>query len=160
MALPVMTAYASSKAAISKFHELLTIELKGTGILSFSATPGLVRKWPPASAYILATTNWPLIHVYYPETELGKPADALNKAAMDHPLLKAFMGSVGGMKHQQPDVLPDVLVAMSADERFKALDGKFVSADRDVEPVLKEVEKEGGGRIGKENLYTITIPQL
>jgi len=44
MALPVMTAYASSKAAISKFHELLTIELKGTGILSFSATPGLVRK--------------------------------------------------------------------------------------------------------------------
>ncbi|KAK0903718.1 hypothetical protein LTR02_007402 [Friedmanniomyces endolithicus] len=136
MALPVMTAYASSKAAISKFHELLTIELKGTGILSFSATPGLVQ------------------------TELGKPADALNKAAMDHPLLKAFMGSVSGMKHQQPDVLADVLVAMSADERFKALDGKFVSADRDVEPVLKEVEKEGGGRVVKENMYTITIPQL
>ncbi|KAK3623005.1 hypothetical protein LTR56_021845 [Elasticomyces elasticus] len=136
MALPVMTAYASSKAAISKFHELLAVELKDTGVYSYSVTPGLVA------------------------TELGKPEDALNKAAMEHPMLKAFMGTVGGMKYQQPDVMANVCVALSADERFKALNGRFINADRDIEPVVKETEKEGGGRIVKENLYTITLPQL
>ncbi|KAK3108004.1 hypothetical protein LTR53_017876 [Teratosphaeriaceae sp. CCFEE 6253] len=136
MALPVMTAYASSKAAISKFHELLAVELQGSGILSFSTTPGLVA------------------------TELGKPADALNKAAMEHPAMKAFLGGLAGYTHQTPDVLANVQVAMCADPRFAALDGKFVSADRDVEPVVLEAEREGKGRIGEENLYTIAINQL
>ncbi|EME83871.1 uncharacterized protein MYCFIDRAFT_101118, partial [Pseudocercospora fijiensis CIRAD86] len=42
MALPCMSAYASSKAAISKFHESITPELAGSGILSFAVNPGMV----------------------------------------------------------------------------------------------------------------------
>ncbi|EME79064.1 uncharacterized protein MYCFIDRAFT_6125, partial [Pseudocercospora fijiensis CIRAD86] len=40
---PIQTAYASSKAAISKFHESLAAELEGTGVLSFALNPGSVE---------------------------------------------------------------------------------------------------------------------
>lgn len=43
MTIPVMSAYASSKAAITKFHEALALELQGTGVYSFSSTPGVVK---------------------------------------------------------------------------------------------------------------------
>ena len=134
--LPVQTAYASSKAAISKFHESLSVELQGSGILSYTLTPGLVA------------------------TELGKQQDAMNKAAMDHWAVKAFLSSLGGFTPQNPDVMANVAVAMCADEKFKALDGRFVSAHKDVEAVVEEANKEGGGRIGKEDMYRVRIAEL
>lgn len=138
MALPVMTAYASSKAAISKFHESLSVELEGTGVLSFAVNPGFIR------------------------TELGKPQDAINRAAMDNWAMKAFFDSVssGSKKTQSLEVPADTLVALAAEERCKVLNGKHVTAEKNLEEILREAEKEGGGRIGKERLYLVNIGML
>lgn len=137
MALPVMTAYASSKAAISKFHESLGPELEGTGVLSFAVHPGMVA------------------------TELGKPDDAINKSAMGHPAVKKFMEAIGGnVKRQDIAVPADTIVALAAEPRCKVLTGKHVNSDQDLEGVLKEAEMEGMGRIGKERLYVVNIGAL
>lgn len=138
MQLPVMTAYASSKAAITKFHESLSLELQGTGILSFSLTPGIVR------------------------TELGAQPDALNKQALENPFVKGFLESIksAGGESQDPDVMANVALAMCADERYKPLNGRFIVAANDVEPVVAEANKAGLGRIGKEDLYYVRTREL
>jgi short-subunit dehydrogenase len=137
MALPVMSAYASSKAAISKFHESLVPELDGTGVLSFAVNPGIVA------------------------TELGKPADAINRAAIDHPAMQTFIGMAGGpRKTHSPQCCADIMVTLAADERCKVLNGHHLNADQEFEPVLVEAEKTDKGRIGKERLYLVNIGEL
>lgn len=139
MGLPVMTAYASSKAGISKFHESLSYELQGTGVLSFAMCPGMVA------------------------TDLGAPAEAINKekGAMEHPATKAFLSALaGGVQRGTPELPADMAVAAVADERFKVLNGRHFYAGEPVEPLLEELEKPAGGRIGKERLYFVNIGQL
>ncbi|EMC95098.1 hypothetical protein BAUCODRAFT_35087 [Baudoinia panamericana UAMH 10762] len=138
MSLPVMSAYSSSKAAITKFHQALGIELQGTGVTTVSVNPGFIA------------------------TELGKPEDAINRDAMDHPLTKAFMSSIsnGSFKHTDIDVPANYMVALAADERCKVLQGMYVSATAPLEAILEEAEKEGKGRIGKEKMYVINMPEL
>ena len=138
MALPVMTAYASSKAAISKFHELLVPELEGTGLLSFAVHPGVV------------------------ESELGKAQNAINFDAKDHFAMKKFMDMVTGFrqKGQVAELPADTMVALAAEPRCKVLTGHHINSDQNLEEVLKEAEKEGQGRIGKERLYYVNIGAL
>lgn len=139
MQLPVMTAYASSKAAISKFHESIVPELAGTGVLSFAVNPGMVGG-----------------------TELGK--GAINMDAMEHPAQKAFFdhikSSAGNNTMGTMELPADFMVALAVDERAEKLHGKHVNADQDFEPVLEEICKEGGGRIEKEALYKVNIGKL
>ena len=40
--IPFNTAYATSKAALIKFHQDLAVELEGKGIFGFSVHPGTV----------------------------------------------------------------------------------------------------------------------
>ncbi len=138
MNLPAMTAYASSKAAISKFHELLTHELEETGVLSFAVHPGLV------------------------DTELAMPEDALNKASMEHSAVKKFMTHIydPNVRRQAPELSADTCVALAAEPRCAVLSGRHVNADQDLEGVVQEAEKEGKGRIGKEDLYLVRIGAL
>lgn len=137
MGLPVMTAYASSKAAISKFHESLSYELKDTGVFSYAMCPGMVQ------------------------TELGKPEDAINKTALEHPAMKAFLSSIGGnVKRGKPELAADTAVAVVANERFRVLHGRHFYAGEPLDPVLEELEKPEGGRIGKERLYLVNIGQV
>ena len=136
--LPTMSAYNSSKAAISKFHEGITAELEGSGILSFAVHPGQIA------------------------TELGKPDGAINKASMDHFAVKKFMEMVSdpNAKRQTPELPADTMVALAAEPRCKVLHGRHVNADQDLETVLKEAEKDGMGEIGKNDLYVVRIGQL
>lgn len=138
MALPAMTAYASSKAAISKFHQSLVPELEGTGIFSFALHPGVVQ------------------------TNLGQSADGLNQASMEHPAVKAFIEEISdpNFKRQTPELAADLLVALTADERFQKLSGKHLNVEQDLEAVITEMEKEDGGRIEKEQLYRVNIGAL
>ncbi|GAM86194.1 hypothetical protein ANO11243_042060 [Dothideomycetidae sp. 11243] len=137
MRLPVMSAYSSSKAAITKVHESLMPELEGTGILSFAVSPGMVM------------------------SELGTADNAINKDAMEHPAMKAFLGHIGGTRQFADDQLPaDFMVALAAEPRAKVLHGKYTSATQDLETVIAEAEKEGEGRIGKEKLYQVNIGSL
>ena len=134
MALPCMAAYASSKAAISKFHESITPELEGTGVTTFAVNPGMVK------------------------SELGSPADAMNKAAMEHPAMKAFMGHIQGTTQYQSAELPaQFCVALAVEPRVKVLTGHHLNAEQDLEAVIKEGEKDGKGKIGKERLYYVNI---
>lgn len=135
--LPTMSAYNSSKAAISKFHEAITHELEGSGITVFAVHPGQIP------------------------SELGAADGAINKAAMDHFAVKKFIAGVrDGGPRQTPEVPADTMVALAADPRCSVLHGHHVNADQDLEAVLTEAEKEGGGRIGKESLYKVRIGEL
>ncbi|KAH0161573.1 NAD(P)-binding protein, partial [Aureobasidium melanogenum] len=136
--IPVMSAYASSKAAISKFHESLTEELKDTDILSFAVHPGYVK------------------------TGLGAAENAVNQAHSEHPAMKSLfkMLSSGQMKQQEPELAADTMVALAADPRYKVLTGRHINATQELPPVAEEAEKEGMGRLGRDRLYLITVPTL
>lgn len=138
MALPVMTAYASSKAAISKFHESLAQELQGTNILSFAVNPGMVK------------------------TQLGQNDSGVNQQAMDHPAMQQFMAHIqeGTQKTHEPSLCADVMVALAADERYRVLTGCHLDATMEVGPVVREAEKEDKGRIGTERLYLVNVGTL
>jgi NAD(P)-dependent dehydrogenase (short-subunit alcohol dehydrogenase family) len=132
-----MTAYASSKAAISKFHESLTPELDGTGVLSFAVNPGVVA------------------------TELGKAENVINRSAIEHPAMQAFIGiAQGPRKSQSPECCANLMVTLAADKRCKVLHGHHLNADQELEPVLVEAEKPDKGRIGKERLYLVRLGEL
>ena len=138
MTLPMMSAYAASKASISKFHEGLITELEGTGVFSLAVHPGTVS------------------------TELGDPTDAINPVALEHPALKQFLAYFMSpdLRRQSVELPADFMVALAADERCKALQGMHVNATEELEPVLEEAEKEGRGRIGSDRLYLVTVPPL
>ena len=138
MAIPVMTAYASSKAALSKFHENLVFELEGSGVLSFAVTPGTVP------------------------TDLGKAENAFNLSAIKHPAMKPFLNpaNFAFKKEESPESCADMMVTLAADERCKVLNGHHLNADQVLGPVLEEAEKQGKGRIGKERLYLMNVGEL
>lgn len=135
MALPCMAAYASSKAAISKFHESITPELQGTGVSTFAINPGMVN------------------------SELGTSSDGLNHSAMEHPAMKAFMAHVGdsNIKRQAAELPAQFCVALAAEPRVKILTGHHLNAEQDLEAVIVEAEKEGMGKVGKDRLYLVNI---
>lgn len=138
MNLPAMSAYASSKAAISKFHELLEHELKGTGVVSFAMDPGVI------------------------ESELGQAEGAINHGSMEHPVTKAFIQFAlgGNTKRGKLELPSNTAVALAADEQYRKLSGKHLSACDDQQIVLKEAEKEGLGKIEGEGLYVVRIKTL
>lgn len=138
MTLPVMTAYLSSKAAISKFHEGLSAELEGTEIVSFSVHPGYVK------------------------TELGAAENVINKEQMQHPAMQVLfqMMASGDIRYQTPELCADTMVALAADPRYKVLTGRHINAIQELPPVAEEAEKEGKGRLGTDRLYLVTVPTL
>ncbi len=138
MGLPAMSAYASSKAAISKFHESFQPEIAGSGIVSYALNPGMV------------------------ESELGAPPDAINKASMENQAVQAFMQGIraGHIQRQALELPSDTVVALAADDEFNVLSGRHLDAVQDLEPVLKEAKKEGMGKIGSERLFLVNIGGL
>ena len=136
--LPTMSAYSSSKAAISKFHDSIVPELEDTGVLSFAVHPGIV------------------------DSEIGVSEHAINRASMDHPAVQRFIASVttGDHKKQTAELSADTMVALAADERCTILSGRHINADQNLDPVVTEAEKDGMGRIGKERLYLVNIGSL
>lgn len=137
LGLPAMAPYASSKAAISKYHESLGPELEGTGVTSFAVHPGMVQ------------------------TNLGGSDFAINKDSMEHPAVKAFMSGIGpDIKYQSSDLAANVTVALTSDEKCKKMSGRHINVDQDLEPVVEEAQKEDLGKIGKERLYLVNIASL
>ena len=94
-------------------------------------------------------------------TNLGKSENAINMKGMEHPAVKGFMSTISpDTKMGQPELPADAMVALAVDDRCKVLSGKHVDADRDIEAVVVEAEKEGGGKIGREKLYVVNIGAL
>ena len=91
------------------------------------------------------------------ESELGAAGDAINTASK-HPMVEKFGQMMKSGRRKQSAQLPaDTCVALVCEPRYKVLNGKHIEAVHDLSKVLEEAEKEGGGRIGKERLYSINI---
>lgn len=135
---PTISAYSSSKAAISKFHEGITYELRDTGITNFAVHPGTIP------------------------SDLISTSTAINSASMNHPAVKeAFrQAQIGYDEPQTAEIAADTMVALVANPDAKILSGYHINAPQDLEVVLKEAQKAGNGKIGKEGLYKVRIGQL
>jgi hypothetical protein len=111
-------------------------ELEGTGVLSFAINPGVVA------------------------TKLGKPADAINKTATEHPAMQAFLSLARGpRKTHSAECCAEIMIALAAEKRCKVLHGRHLNANRDLEPVLVEA-KTDQGRIVRERMYLVNIGEL
>lgn len=61
---------------------------------------------------------------------------------------------------QAPELTVNTYMATCADERPRALNGKFIDCGQPLDEVLEEVEKPEGGRTGKANLYHLKLDGL
>lgn len=140
---PAMSAYATSKMAISKFHELLAKEMEAESpeTVSFAVHPGFI---------------W---------TGIGTREGEMNKEHMQHPtmqkLLSMFQGmDMKDMKMQTPQLCADTMVALAADPRYRILTGHHINATQSLSTVLEEAQKEGKGRLGAERVNKVNITSL
>ena len=61
---------------------------------------------------------------------------------------------------QTPELSANTMVAVAAEPRCQVLHGRHINSDQNLEAVLNEAEKEGKGRVGKEDLYLVRIGAL
>jgi NAD(P)-dependent dehydrogenase (short-subunit alcohol dehydrogenase family) len=135
--IPYNTAYATSKAAIIKFHQDLAVELRRHGVLSFSVHPGTVS------------------------TDLSQVDGALNtKSIEEEPDMQQAMQAFKDLMYQTPELAANTFVTLAAEARCKALNGRYIDSEQNLESVLLEAEKEGGGRVKGERLYHLKVDEL
>lgn len=129
-------AYATSKAAMIKFHQDLDVEIRDRGIRSYAVHPGSVP------------------------TDLSK-AGAVNMEAMGkNPRMQEVMGKFQEMEYQTPELSSNTFVALSADEDARFLSGMYVALQFDLGEVIEEAKKGEGSRIVKEKLYHLKLDEL
>ncbi|KAK3652380.1 hypothetical protein LTR56_005090 [Elasticomyces elasticus] len=140
---PAMSAYISSKIALSKFHELLATELEAESpnTSTFSVHPGFI---------------W---------TGIGTRPDEVNNAQMKHPAMQSLFSMFGSMdpatmKMQTPQLCADTMVALAADPAYKILTGRHINSTQPLPSILDEAQKEGKGRLGSERLHLVNITSL
>ncbi len=140
---PAMSAYASSKMALSKFHELLAKELEAESpnTRSYAVYPGFI---------------W---------TGIGTREGEINTAQMQHPAMQKLFGMFTGvdpkdMKMQTPELCADTMVALAADPVYAVLSGFHINAPQELPPLVKEAQKEGNGRLGAERLHSVKIAAM
>lgn len=133
---PFVSAYGVSKSALTKFHQVLALEVAKHGILSFSIHPGSV------------------------ETGIHTAEDAVDEKVLAEPEVQELLQSYLGMEKQRPRLMGDVCVALCCEPRCRALGGRYVDCEVDLEKVVEEVEKEGGGRVGREGLFKLKVDGL
>ena len=116
---PAMSAYISSKVALSKFHELLFIELEAESpnTTTFAVHPGFI---------------W---------TGIGTRDGEVNDAQMQHPAMQELFSMFGSMepktmKMQTPELCADTMVALAADPAYKVLTGRHINATQSLPSVL------------------------
>ena len=133
---PFVTAYGVSKAALTKFHQTLALEVAKYGVLSFSVHPGAV------------------------DTEFHDAEAAVQPGVLEEPEAKEMFEWYMGMKKQSPRLMGDVCVALCCEDRCRVLNGRYVDCEVSLESVVEEMEQDGGVRMEKENLYRLKVDGL
>ncbi|KAJ9635112.1 hypothetical protein H2199_008598 [Coniosporium tulheliwenetii] len=133
---PAMSAYASSKMALSKFHELLAKKLEAES--------------PNTRSYA---------------TGIGTREGEVNTEQMQHPAMQKLFGMFSGidpkeMKMQTPELCADTMVALAADPVYAVLSGFHINAPQELPPLVEEAQKEGHGRLGAERLHSVKIAAM
>ncbi|KAK3046543.1 hypothetical protein LTR09_011998 [Extremus antarcticus] len=135
--IPFNTAYATSKAAVIKFHQDLSVEIERHGILSFSVHPGTVA------------------------TDLGQVSSAINMDSVkEEPGMQEMLEAFQNLKYQTTELAANSFVALCADERCKTMNGRYIDSEQDLGEVIKEAEKGGKGRVIIERLYHLKVDEL
>ena len=135
--VPILTSYATSKAAVIKFQQDLAREVERHGIRSYSIHPGTIP------------------------TELAAAETAINPRSMQEETeVQKMYEEFKQLKYQTPELMADTCVAICAEDRLKALNGKYIDCEQPLDEVLKEAEKPGKGRIGEENLYHLKLDEI
>lgn len=114
---PFCTAYATSKAALTKFHAELEAETSGRGVVTYVLHPGEVDT---GAAKVPGALNM--------DTLMATPRMAAHLAKWEHTVLA------------QPQLAADTVVALCADERVRVLSGKFIDARKDLEGLVEQTE--------------------
>ena len=140
---PAMSASISSKVALSKFHELLAIELEAESpnTITFAVHPGFI---------------W---------TGIGTRDGEVNNTQMQHPAMQELFSMFGSMdpktmKMQTPELCADTMVALAADLAYKVLTGRHINATQPLPSILEEAQKKNKGRLGAERLHLVNITSL
>ncbi|KAL8879718.1 MAG: hypothetical protein Q9198_002724 [Flavoplaca austrocitrina] len=132
--IPFNTAYAASKAAIIKFNQDLGVELEGTGVTCFALHPGSV------------------------ETGLATAEGAVNtEAAAQSEKMQGVFQQFQELQKQTVDLPANTCVALCVEEDAKAMGGRYVDSQQDLEEVLEEAKK---GRVEKERLYWLNMDEI
>jgi NAD(P)-dependent dehydrogenase (short-subunit alcohol dehydrogenase family) len=119
--IPFNTAYATSKAAMIKFHQDLDVEIRDRGIRSCAVHPGSVP------------------------TDLSKADGAVNMEAMGkNPRMQEVMGKFQEMEYQSPELSANTFVALSTDEDARFLSGMYVDSQFDLGEAIEEAKKGRG----------------
>lgn len=135
--IPCVTAYGASKAAVIKFQQDLALEVERHGIRSYSIHPGTVA------------------------TDMGSTETAINPRSMqEEPIVQELLKEFQGLQYQSPELMANTAVALCAEDRFHALNGRYIDCEQPLDVVVEEAEKEGGGRVGEEGLYKLGVREL
>lgn len=135
--VPFNTAYAVSKAGITKFTQDLSVELDGSGVRCYSLHPGSVP------------------------TDLGKVEGAVNmEAVAAAPKAMKLFESFQDMEYQTADLAAGTCVAVTVQDGDGRLSGRYIDSERDLEAVLNEARRSQLGKIGKHKLFWLKMEEL
>lgn len=136
--IPFNTAYATSKAAVIKFMQDLSVELEGSGISCFSLHPGSVQ------------------------TDLAAAEGSVDMESLKtNERMANVMGQFQGITMQTADLPAGTVVALCCDERAgRCLHGRYIDSQVDLGEVLTEAEKGEQSRIVQEKLYWLKMEEL
>lgn len=137
---PCISAYASSKTALSKFHELLTkeMEIESPNTRSYVVNPGFI---------------W---------TGIGTREEEINAGQMQHPVMQKLFGMFSGMdpkemKMQTPELCADTMVALAADPVYAALSGSHINAPEKLPALPNGTTPDGPERGDIEHVRPVEI---
>lgn len=135
--IPFNTAYATSKAAIIKFHQDLDVEVRDRGIRNFTVHPGSVQ------------------------TGLSQSEGAVNQAVMQrYPAMAEGFTAFQDYVFETPELAANTFVALCAEPRTNVLSGKYIDSQFDLEGVVQEVEKGAGNAVEERKLYRLKLEEL
>jgi short-subunit dehydrogenase len=135
--IPFNTAYATSKAAMIKFHQDLDAEIHGRGVYSYAVHPGTVM------------------------TDLSKSEGAVNMETMQRtPKMLEIMGKFREVVYQSPELSANTFVTLCAEDHAQLLSGRYVDSQFDLGEVIEEAKKGEESRIVKEKLYRLKVDEL
>ncbi|KAK3402542.1 hypothetical protein B0T20DRAFT_343434 [Sordaria brevicollis] len=144
MPVPFMAAYNVSKTGLLKFHETLEKEVGGRRVTNFFVVPGNI------DTNILKREDSIDGKSYQESEEVRGMVDRIKQA-----------GTRSGDPENKAQKFADVCVKLAAmGEEAVVLSGRYVDAEREVEPLLDEARKGAESDILEKSLYRLKIDRL
>ncbi|KAL2398708.1 hypothetical protein ABEF93_004180 [Exophiala dermatitidis] len=165
--VPYMTAYSASKAALTRFHHDLDVELRDRNELRRSevrnsdevrtgSSRGKIGNPPTRDVNGIATF---VVHPGDVPTTIAHVPGAINMTAVrEVDGMRDMLNSTKGCATETPELVAWTIVKLITDRRARSvLSGKYVDAVQDLEVVLQRAER---GELERRRLYVLKIDEL